>query len=296
MSYDNFKPELVLAELVLGGKNSIPGMQFVNLDIGVGLKEKGTKVKINTLGDPTVNDTSESVAMTYEQLDTTLTNLTITADKTVSVRLNDNDMKQIEASGQSLEQAIAGRMMYKLADVLDAFIHGKYTEATVENYETGTTAWKWGTAPTAAEIAKFFASVNKSMDDANCETMGRFCSLPNIAIQGIRVGMGQVETGMGDAARATGAVWEQMQGLKVFRASNAVSTGGVTHGIAGNLPSVGEGVPGCIAAAIQISPEIEVLRLEGFWARGVRARLTYGAVVFKPDRTVDINLDDDLLT
>jgi hypothetical protein len=52
-----------------------------------------------------------------------------------------------------------------------------------------------------------------------------------------------------------------------------------------------------MALAVQISADrIEQLRLEGYWSTGYRARITAGAVVYKPNRMVDINLDDALLS
>jgi hypothetical protein len=293
---DSFKPELFWQNLVLAARKMLPGLEFCNTQITQGLREKGDQLNINTLGDPSASNTDESTPMTYSNLDTTNTALTLTLDKTVAVRLNDKNKLQVEASAVTLEAAIAGRMVYTLADEVDQLIMGKYTEATVDNYETGTTPWQWGATPTAAEIAKFFASVHKSMDDANCEDEGRFISLPNIAIQGIRIAMGTIETNQGDSVRARGLVYTNMHGFRVYRASNAVSASSVTHGIAGNLPNVGEGVPGCIACGIQIDPsQIEKLRLEGYWADGIRARVLAGAKVFKADRTVDVNLNDSLL-
>lgn len=295
-NFDSFKPVLMLAQLVLAARKSLIWMNVCNLNIGMALRQKGSKITINTLGDPTANDTDESNPMTYEALDTTSTDLEITLDKTVSVKLRDQDKKQIESGGQTLEQAIANRMVYVLRDPVDTLIAGKYTEATVDNYETGTTAWQWGATPTAAEIAKFFAGVHYSMDAANCESDGRFCVLPNIAIQGIRIALGTIETSQGDSARQNGVVLRNAYGFDMIGQSpNCVTAASVTHGMAGNLANIGQGVPGCIAAAVQIDPNIEKLRLEGYWADGIRARITAGAKVYKADRCVDINLNEDLL-
>ena len=293
---DTFKPALMVAQLVLAARKNLVWSQIANMAITMGLKEKGTSVTINTLGEPSVVNTDESSAMTYEQVDTSGTTLTISTDKTVAVRLNDKTKKQIEAGGMAIEQALGNRMFYVLQDSLDQLIAGTYTQATVDNYETGTTAWQWGATPTAAEIAKFFASVHRSLDDANAEENGRFIVLPNIAIQGIRIASGTLETQQGDQARQNGVAFRNMYGFDlVLRSPNVVSASSVLHGMAGNLANVGEGIPGCVAAAVQIDPNIEKLRLEGFWADGIRARITAGAAVFKPERCVDINLNADLL-
>jgi len=67
------------------------------------------------------------------------------------------------------------------------------------------------------------------------------------------------------------------------------------HALAGNLPSEPDAVPGCIAAAVQISPKVEKMRLSTHWADGLRARVTSGARIFKPDRCVEIHLNSSLL-
>lgn len=298
MSYSNFKPSLVLANLVVNFRKNLPGLAFCNTSITTGLKAKGTQLDINTLNDASANDVDEGTAMTYNELDTTNNSLTITLDKEVPVKIRDNDKVQIESSGQSLEAAIAGTMTYALADELDQLIFGKYTEITTDNFETGSTAWQWGASPTAAEIAKFFASVHKDMDDNDCPQQGRFIALPNIAIQGIRIAHGTVETVGGDAARgaSTSSIGPMGGFAQVFQAPNVVEASSVAHGIAGNMPNVGMGVPGGIACAVQIDPsQIEKLRLEGFWADGIRVRITAGAKVYRPSEMVDINLDTDLL-
>lgn len=293
--YDSFKPTLLVASLVLAARKNLVAAQFCNTNVALGLKKMGDQVDINTLSDPTANNTNESVAMTYEELDTTATSLTITLDKTVSVKLKDTEKKQVQSGAVALEQAIGNRMMYVLADEVDQLVMGKYTEITTDNYETGSTAWQWGATPAASEIGKFFASLHKSLNDVNADQEGRFAALPNIAIQGMQIAGFTVETGAGDAARAGGLAFANAYGFEIYRSSNAVSASSVTHGIAGNKADVGEGLPGSIALSIQIDPNIEKLRLEGFWADGIRARVTAGAKVYKPARMLDINLNDSLL-
>ena len=293
--YDSFKPTLLVAALVLAARKNLVASAFCNTNVAIGLKQKGDTVNINTLSDPTANNTSESVAMTYEELDTTATSLTLTIDKTVSVKLKDTERRQVERGSVALESAIGNRMIYVLADEVDQLVMGKYTDITTDNFETGSTSWQWGASPTIAEISKFFASVNREMDDVNADAEGRFMALPNMAIEGIRNAHSTLATGAGDAARVKGVMFRELHGFQVSRSSNCVSAASVTHGIAGNLANVGEGLPGAIALAIQIDPNIEKLRLEGFWADGIRARVTAGAAVYKPARMVDINLNDSLL-
>jgi hypothetical protein len=293
MSLATFIPKLVLANMVLRARKNLVAAGFCNTSVTVELKEKGDKLTINTLGEVSTQNTSESTPMTYGDVSSTGTDLEITLDKTVSLKIKDKEKAQIAASGQALEAAYAARMIYVLNDDIDQLVLGKHANMT-DTYETGTTPWQWGAA--AADVPAFFAAGHKAMDDANCENTDRFMCLPNIAIQGIRLYLSGRQTNIGDAAVRPGLAFnEPIYGFWVFQSPNCAVVSTTVHGIMGNMPNIGEGVPGGIALAVQISPMIEKLRLEGFWADGLRARATAGAAVFKSDRVFDINLNTNLL-
>lgn len=292
MTMESFIPTLVLANAVLRARKQLVAARFCNTTVTIELQDKGDKLSINTLGEVSSSNTDEAVPMTYGDVGSTASDLEITMDKTIAIKIKDKEKRQIAMAGMALEDAFAARMIYKLGDDVDQLVLGKYTECNVDNYETGTTPWQWGT--TAADVPAFFASLHKSMDDAYCETEGRFVTLPNAAIQGIRLYMAGRATALGDTAVKSGYVGDVF-GMSVFQSPNCVTVSSVMHGMAGNLPNVGEGIPGCVALAVQISPVVEKLRLEGYWADGLRARVTGGALVFKPDRCVDVNLNESLL-
>lgn len=292
MSMDSFIPSLVLANAVVRARKSLVAAQFCNTNVTVDLLDKGDQLDINTLGDVTSADSNEAAPMTYGDIATTAGSLIITMDKTVSIKIKDKEKRQIAMAGMALEDAFAARIIYKLSDDVDQLVMSKYTECAVDNFESGSTPWQLGA--TGADVPALFASLNRSMDDAMCETQGRFVCLPNIAIQAIRLYMAGRVTSLGDNAVVNGYVGDLL-GISIFQSPNCVEAASVIHGIAGNLPNVGEAIPGCIALAVQISPVVEKLRLEGFWADGLRARCTAGALVFKADRCVDVNLNATLL-
>jgi hypothetical protein len=294
MTMTDFIPELVLANMVLRARKNLVAALFCNTTVGIELKEKGSKIKINTLGDVTSADTNEATPMTYGDVDSAGEDLEITLDKTVSVKLKDKEKQQIAASGQQLEAAVAARMVYQLNNDVDALVMGKYGDCDLNSYESGSTAWQWGTA--GADVPNFFAALHKTMDDALCEKEGRFVALPNIAIQAIRIYLAGKATPFGDEVITQGLAFDRaIFGFWIFQSPNCVEASSVIHGIAGNLPNIGEGIPGGMALAIQISPTVEKLRLEGFWADGLRSRVTAGALVFKPDRMVNVHLNATLL-
>jgi hypothetical protein len=293
MSLSAFIPKLILAQMVLRARKNLVAAGFCNTTVTVELKEKGNQLTINTLGEVTSQDTSETEAMTYGDVNSTGTDLTITVDKTVSLKIKDKEKAQIAASGMALEAAYAARMIYVLNDDIDQLVFGKHGDCA-DFYETGSTAWQWGTA--AADVPAFFAAAHKAMDDASCENTDRFMALPNIGIQGIRLYLSGRSTNLGDQAVRPGLAFnEPVYGFWIFQSPNCATVSTTVHGLMGNMPNVGEGIPGGIALAVQISPMIEKLRLEGYWADGLRARATAGAAVFKADRVFDVNLNTSLL-
>lgn len=285
MSFENFKATLMLARMILLARKDLTGAEFCELGIGAGLTQKGKKVTINTQGDVSAVDTDEDNPMNYGDVDTTAMDLEITVDKTVAIKLHDRDMHEVEVGRMAVESAYAQRMIYKLNDIVDILVYSQYANAGSDNYETGSTAWQWGTD--ASDWPKFCAAIHKALDDVDAPQEGRFIGIPNVAVQGVRLYYGSRATALGDQVHSNGLVARNLFGLDVYRSRNVQGTT-TLHGIAG-VKKDG------IALAVQISPKIEKLRLEGFWADGIRARVTAGAKVFKPDHVIDINLNATLL-
>jgi len=285
MSFENFKSTLMLAKMILLARKNLVGSEFCNLGLGVGLTQKGKQVTINTEGDVSSANTDEANPMTYSDVDTTASTLTITLDKTISVKLHDRDMHEIECGRQSLEGALASRMMYVLNGDVDVLVMEQYANAGSDSFETGSTPWQWGSD--ASDWPKFCAAVHKGLDDVDAPAEGRFLTLPNVAIQAIRLYYGSRATNLGDQMHQNGLVAKDLFGFSVYGSRN-VQGSSTLHGLAGVK---GDG----LALAVQISPTIEKIRLEGFWADGIRARVTAGAKVYKPANVIDINLNATLL-
>lgn len=290
MSLESFKPVLMLAEIILLARKNLVGTGFCNTRITTGLLEKGKTLTVNTISHVSSTDTDESTAMTFSDVTSTGTDVTITLDKTVAIKLKDRDKQEVEVNGMTLESAFASEILYTLADDIDTLIAGIHTELT-DNYETGTTPWQWGA--TAADWPKFVAQIHKDLDDANVghaqdSDRMRYMSLPNNAIQGMRLFFMGLGTNLGDEHHRNGMVATDAGGFRIFQNPNSISAASTTHGIAGLTQS-------SIALALSISPNIEKLRLQGFWADGLRARATAGVKCFKTAETLDINLNDSLL-
>jgi len=285
MSFENLKSTLMLARMLTLARKALIGSQFCDLSLGAGLVTKGKKVTINTEGAISSADTDEANPMSYADTDTTADDLEITLDKTLAIKLSDRDMREVEAGKQTVESAYANQMMYRLNDDVDVLVHGLYATAGSDSFESGSTPWQWGS--NAADWPNFCASIHKSLDDQSAPSVGRFMSLPNVAIEGIRLYYGSRETSLGDEMNRNGLIAKNLFGFNIYQSRN-VQGSGTLHGLAGVERDAA-------TLAVQISPMIEKLRLEGFWADGIRARATAGVLAHKARNLVDINLNATLL-
>lgn len=290
MSLDmNIIPELWSSEIVAQLEtNQVFGARM-NQMIAAPLASKGDKMHIIGAADVTSGAYTDTADITYTTPTDTDTQLTLDQDFYSALELRDSEVKQANVEWQGL---YARRMGYQLADDFDQALAGDHATWT-DNYETGTTAWQWGTS--AADVPKFFAAVRKQMADADCFTLpGRpYMVLPTIAIQGIQLYLSGKATDLGDMKMVQGMIGQAgyhgtVGGYDIFESTNCVSASSVTHGLAGIS---GEG----IATARAIVPTVEQIRLEGGFKTGIRARHLFGFKTYRAATVFDLNLNDSLL-
>lgn len=126
MAIKTFIPELWSTMVLARLRNISVAEQFVNHQYEGEIRQKGDTVKINTLNDVTVNDYDSGTPITYEDLDTALSELKIDQAKYCAIKLDDVD--KIQAAGELLGPA-TDNIAYKLNDVYDKFIFDTLAKA-----------------------------------------------------------------------------------------------------------------------------------------------------------------------
>lgn len=131
MAFDSFIPQIWSARLLSTLDKTLVYAGLCNRDYEGEIKDKGSSVKINTIGPITVNDYEKDTDMSaLENLSTTDTTLTIDQSKSFGFYLD--DVNKAQAAGDVMDKAMK-QAAYALADVADKFIASLYTEVDSGN-------------------------------------------------------------------------------------------------------------------------------------------------------------------
>lgn len=291
VTYRNFIPEVwdaaILASLQ---KKLVYGSTMVcNKDYEGDIAERGDTVHITQFGDPTVNTYVPNVDIVYEEIADAGLTLVIDQAKYISFTISDIDRAQ--AAGK-MQPYLEGRGAYRLADVADQFIAGKYTGCAQANV-LGTTGapltpqgYSLGGSGTW-HPADFFVQVLEPLKvilaQNDVPDEDRYITVPPWAASLIAQTEGFVRAvDMQGSANAT-----MQRGFKgQISTLNVLETNNVPQPVAGGAGTgvwaIQAGHPMAITYAEQIASS-EAMRLERRFGDGVRALHLYGSKLVRPD-------------
>lgn len=169
MAVTSFIPTLWSARLQHAMDKAHIASNLVNTDYEGEIKNKGDKVKINSIGNITIRDYTKSQNITVDDLDTTDDTLEITEAKYFAFKVDDVDA--VQAAGDLVDAAM-GRAAYGLADASDAYILGVIAAAGIANPNVIGS----DTAPvelSATNVYQKIVEMRTAMDKANVPTVGR---------------------------------------------------------------------------------------------------------------------------
>lgn len=275
-------PELWAQEIIRQLEKSLVGAAIANRGIAGAIETKGDILWIIAAGEVATGDYPDTDNITYEAPSDTGTYLTVNIDKYFAFKVEDKEKKQANVSWQ---QIYAERGGHNLRDDIDALILAEYANATLDSYETGTTAWALGTA--GADVPALMAALTKQLNDAKAPQEGRYFVMPSICMQAFQLYFSSRATNLGDQVLANGFVGRAF-GFDLYMSLNCAGTT-TLHGLAGAKQH-------SIAYAQQIDPtSVEELRLEGRMASGIRGRVLAGIKTFRPATLINVNLNATLL-
>jgi hypothetical protein len=286
----NIIPELWSNEIVAQLETNTVLMGLTNKMIASPLASKGDKMYIIGAADVSTGAYTDTADITYATpTDSSLATLSLDQDFYGALEIRDSEAKQANVQWQQL---YAARIGYKLGLDFEGYLAGLHGSLT-NFYETGSTDWQWGTD--AADVPKFFAALEKAFADADADSLpGRkYVVLPTIGIQGIQLYLSGKATNLGDMTMVDGLKGKAgykgtIGGFDVYVSTQLKTVSTTIHGVAG---VAGDGW----ASARAIEPTLEVLRLEGGFKSGIRARHLFGAAVYRSAIMFDVNLNTSLL-
>ncbi|WP_369778841.1 P22 coat protein - protein 5 domain protein [Streptomyces sp. R33] len=273
MAIVRFRPEIWSARLLVALRKSLvyAGPGIVNRDYEGEISEAGDTVRITSISRPTIGTyVPNSTTITPEELTDAQRTLTIDQAKYFAFKVDDVDARQ--ARGNVMTQGMS-EAAYALADVVDQYVAGLYTQAQSAN-QLGTVA------VTTASPTSFYDSIlvplKVKLDEANVPAAGRYCVIPpwlhGRALRDdrfIRVDASGTSEGLrnGMVGRAAG--------FDIVVSNNAPNPTGDDYVVqAGNSTA--------ISFAEQIN-KTEAYRPENSFSDAIKGLTLYGAKVVRPD-------------
>lgn len=270
MSIVNFVPTIWAAGVLKPlYKNLIHGAT-VNRDYQGEITGFGDSVKINEIGDITINDYTKDSDITFQALTSAQKVLLIDQMKYFAFAVDNVDLAQAKGD---VKGAAIDRAGYNMADTIDQFIAGKYSEAG--NSVTALTV-------TAGNVLVNLSNLQLELDEANVPADGRFLPIPpwyhQMLVQAATgvIGHTGVPKLMDSGVLVRGYVGE-LFGFNLMM-SNNVNNNGTVWNLMGYNSSA-------ITYAGQLT-QIKAVEREARFDEGVKGLYVYGAKVVRPDAMV----------
>jgi hypothetical protein len=269
MSTPQFVPQIWTTKILRVLEDNLVAKKICNLEAQGEIKKAGDTVYFNGLSDPTIKDYTGNV--NYEELKDSGVVLQIDQQKYFAFKVGDIDKAQSKIDEKGSQ---ASRAAYKLKEVCDSFILGKYAEAKHKVTDT----------VTSANVLSTFSEIQRKLAEENVSESDMFVIIPpwlrnKLTLAGVKFSINDGINGTG------GMAWTNELGFDVFVTNNLVNLGSA----ATPQSQVLAGAHNSIAFADQIL-DTESLRLESSFDNAVRGLHVYGGKVVRPDHLVHADL------
>lgn len=273
MAITNFIPEVWSAQLLSSLKKTLvfgAVGKTCNNNYEGEVASEGDTVHITSISRPTIIDYVKNVtSLVPETLTDAERALLIDQSKAFVFEVDDIDMRQSKNGGALMSEA-ADEAAYGLADVVDLYLAGLYTDADTAN-EISTTAI---TTPLLA--ATGLVNLKTKLDTANVPTMGRYAIVPpwyhNLLLLPGSGFVSVADAGTSEGLR-NGHVGRAF-GFDIYMSNNVTN-------VTGDDYLVSAGYPGAITFANQIN-KVEAFRPESAFSDALKGLSLYGAKLVRP--------------
>lgn len=266
MSIQNFIPTIWSARLNESFKKNLVYGNVVNTDYEGEIKGQGSTVKINSIGAVTIGTYDKATGIgDPQELDSSQTNLIIDQAKYFNFSVNDIDAAQ--ANVNLLDGGIT-EAAYGLADVVDQYIAGFYTEVKAGNV-IGTAATP--VTPTVDTAYDYLVDLGVILDENDVPETDRFLIIPpwyyGLLLKDPRFTK--------DAAVIRTGYVGDIDNMRVYKSNNVpISSSTNYHIMAGHKSA--------ISFAGQVD-SVEAYRPEKQFSDAIKGLQVFGAKCIKPE-------------
>jgi len=229
----------------------------------------GGTVKINQIGEVAVEDYVAGTDMTFETLDDASLSMVIDQQKNFAFTLDDTDTVFVQ---NNLIGAGIDRGTYRIADGIDTFLSGKYTDAGIAYGSAASPK-----ATSSGTVYQHLLEFSETLDEASVPKADRWIIVPPWIMT--KLGLAGIASTLNpnrDIFR-DGYVGPVAGFGRVYVSNNVTQIGGTAHTI---MASSGRDA---IAFATAISGPIRIREAEKRRATNVDGLVVYGGKVVRPD-------------
>jgi hypothetical protein len=276
MSIESFIPEIWSDKLFVRLRKALVFGSVVNRDYEGEIKEVGDTVKINEIGPITVNSYTKNSTITFETLSSAQKQLVVDQAAYFAFKVDDID------EAQSKPKVMSGAMdeaAYAVADNIDKFIAGLYTQAGVVDTTYMGSAGS-AISVTSGNVIYTLSFAGRYLSEHNVPEGNRLMCIPPWLHQKMLlaeiggISATAVPKVFDDGTLTSGYVGDAL-GFRFLLSNNVVAAAtGVSAVMALNKTA--------ITYAGQIA-KIKAVDIESGFAQGVKGLYVYGAKVVRPD-------------
>lgn len=293
MSLDAFIPELWADTLLVALRKNLVFANLCNTDYQGQINQMGDTVRISGIGSVTISDYVKDTDINAPQsLTDAQTMLSITQAKYYNFEVDDVDQAQQHPKVMTEAMSYAA---YQLAETIDEFVAGFYTDAPSANTIGTSGAPITITAPTDANIAggttvyDELVNLGQYLTQNNVPMSGRWAVIPPwcATYLALDIRFTSFNTAQANARLASGSVSDrgdyflgQIAGMNVYQSNNAHHVSG-TVGAANSIDVVMAGHPMALSYADGLK-KTEAYRPPYRFADAVKGLCLYGAKTVRP--------------
>lgn len=169
MAIVRFKPQIWVAALLESIKKQLVYAQLCNRDYEGEIRAAGDTVRITSISRPSISTYARNTDINYEELTDAQRTLVVDQEKYWGFTIDDVDAAQARASVVS---EAMGEASYALADTVDQFVAGMYTQVNAANQLGTVSVTNGDLAYTQLRL------LGLKLDEANIPTAGRWVVVP----------------------------------------------------------------------------------------------------------------------
>jgi hypothetical protein len=279
MSVNNFIPEIWSASVFDTFKKNLVFGSLANTDYQGEIKQYGDTVRINEIGDITINayTKNSTTAITVQELADSQQVLTVDRARYWGFKIDDLDQAQ---TNPKLMAKAMERAAYNLKDETDSYLA---TLISTGNFFSGTNSTELGSTTTALSAASTavvvaFSWYDRIMNQNNVPTNGRWIVVPPAIAQQLVNARIIAETAntqvMNEGTRSIGNFY----GFDVFVSNNV-------YGVPSSQWHVIAGHSAGLTFAGQLT-KVEAYRDQNSFSDVVRGLYVYGAKITRPNAII----------